>query len=86
MPTVLVDFNMAMDTGVLPALASFDVIIDGTPQTPTGRAWADSDTLNLTIVGIAGTSIVVNLLTVDLLLRSSTGVIATAPQSIQVFP
>jgi len=85
-PTVLVDFNMAMDIGVVPAAASFEVVVDGTPQTPTSPSWADSDTLNLTITGVASVSIVVNLLVVDTNLRSADEVIAVAPQSIQVFP
>jgi len=75
-----------MDTGVLPALVSFEVTLDGTPQTPLTRSWFSGTTLDLGIAGVAGVSVVVNLLTVDPLLRNAAGIVATAPQTVQAFP
>lgn len=73
---------MPMDTGVMPAMASFEVSIDGVPETPLGGAWQDATTLRLTLSAPAVTTLTVTLLTYDSLLRSLGGVIATAPQSI----
>lgn len=86
MPSVLVDFNMAMNTGVDPTLIRYEVVVDGTPQTPITRSWSDADTLDLGIVGVAAVSVIVNLLSVDVNTRSADDVIAPAPQTIQVFP
>jgi hypothetical protein len=85
-PLVQAVFDLNMDTGVLPALASFEVVIDGIPQTPLTRAWFSSTVLDLGITGSASTSAVIKLLTVDSLLRSDTGVVATAPQEVVAFP
>jgi len=84
---VRVTFDMSMDIGVLPAVGSFNVIVDGTPFPITGLSWANPTTLDLTWGApdcfVSG---IVNLLTVDLNLRSATGVVACAPQQLQFFP
>ncbi|MBW7992804.1 MAG: hypothetical protein FVQ84_22680 [Planctomycetes bacterium] len=82
--TVDVNFDRAMDTGVLPSLASFEIILDGVPETPSLLLWVDGDTLRLTISGPATVSLVVRLLTQDSNLRSAAGTFARAPQSVTI--
>jgi len=84
LPIVDIDFDVPMDTGVVPADASLEVVVDGTPQTPTVGAWQDSDTLRLNIVGSALSTLVVNLLVQDSNLRSSVGSLAHAPQTVTI--
>jgi len=84
---VRVVFNMAMDVGVLPALASFRIVVDGVPIIPTGIVWTPPQSLDLTWnnpdPAVTGT---VQLIVVDNNLRSSIGTIATAPQEMAFFP
>lgn len=73
-----------MDTGVVPAPGSFEVLLDGVPQTPTGASWIDSTKLKLDITASAAATAFVKLLTVDTNLRNADEVIAVAPQIQQV--
>lgn len=73
-----------MDDSVLPAVGSFEVVLDGVPETPTVAAWTTNTKLALTIAGSGSTSAYVNLLTVDMNLRNAGLIVATAPQSRRV--
>ncbi len=84
---VRVFFDTPMDTGVTPAAASFRIVVDGTPIIPTGVAWNTPSSIDLSWgTPNATVSGVVQLITWDANLRSSTGVIMTAPQEIVFFP
>lgn len=81
--TVRVTFTERMWTGVVPALASFEVIHQGNPFTPTIAAWSSPDTLELTYAGAPGAGIgTVNQLVFDPNCRSFLGELSWAPQSI----
>jgi len=80
-------FDTTMDIGVTPAAASFRIVVDGTPIVPTGVAWNNPTSIELTWgAPDPAVSGVVQLITWDANLRSSTGVIMTAPQEIVFFP
>lgn len=74
-------FDLPMDTDAIPAVGSFEVLFDGVPQTPTLCTWPTPDHLQLAITPGFPVTVSVNLLSVDLNLRSSVGTVAIAPQS-----
>lgn len=79
-------FDKDMDQTVVPALASFEVVIDGTPETPTSRAWQDSTTLRFGFVGVPAVSGVWNQLSVDTNLRGADMSLVKLPQTQTFFP
>jgi hypothetical protein len=85
-PFVQISWDIPMNTGALPTLIRYEVVVDGVPETPISRSWLDPQTLQLGITGTASTSVQVTLLSVDLNTRSADNVLATAPQTEQAYP
>jgi len=76
-----------MDTGVTPNVNSFRVVVDGTPIVPTSFTWFTNFFADILWGTPAATVLgTFEYITVDTNLRSSTGVVMTAPQSVQFFP
>lgn len=74
-------FDKAMDTSVVPALGNFEIVVDGVPETPTGRAWQNPTTLQFTFVSVPAISGVWNQLQIDTNLRGSDMSLVKLPQS-----
>lgn len=81
-----INFDKAMNTGVTPANASFEVVIDGTPETPFVGAWQDSDTLRFTFAGVPSVSGYWKYISRDVNLHGTDGSVAKAPQVVQFYP
>jgi hypothetical protein len=75
-----------MDQTVLPALASFEIVVDGVPTTPTIVAWTDATTLNFSWAGVPAATAVWNQLTTDSNLRGLDQSLVKAPQTQDFFP
>ncbi len=75
-----------MDTTVVPALASMQVVIDGVPLTPISAVWANPTALTIGWVGIPLATGVWNLLVQDPNLRSAGGTFARLPQTQSFHP
>ncbi len=84
--SVQVTVDIAMDQTVTPALTSFEVVVDGVPETPTSFIWFTATVFDLGFATAATTDLVVNLLTTDSDLRSLEGSFMRAPQSVIGFP
>ncbi len=80
-------WSQQMDTGVTPALASFDVVVDGVPLPIASWVWASPFFSDITVIFPAPVvSGFFRYNFVDVNLRNSSGTIAVAPQIIQFFP
>lgn len=86
LPFIDVTFDRNMDTGVLPANASFEIINDGVPETPTATAWQSSTVLRVNFTGNVTVSAVFRYIVVDTNLRDTNGLIAVPIQECQAFP
>lgn len=84
---VVVAFDMPMNQALTPALGSFEVVCDGVPVVPVGWVWS-GPTLATIAYGAPDVFVLgmFNYLTVDTNLQSLSGVVMTAPQSVQFFP
>lgn len=80
-------FDMPMDVGVLPAFASFEILIDAVPKTPTGVVWNSATELDV-FWGFPDPAIggSITLLVEDANLRGTNGTPALAPQTAIFFP
>lgn len=82
---VNVEWDVPMDTSVIPALGSFTVFNDGVPFVPTVINWFSPTVLILTYGGAVGAGTgIVSLDVCDPNLRSAADLaIACAPQSVE---
>lgn len=79
-------FDKAMDVGVIPALTSLHLVIDGTPEFPTGLAWQDAVTLRVVFAGVPAVSGVFEVLAADNNLRGLDGSVVKPAQTTVFFP
>ena len=80
------DWSKAMWTGGTPANSSMQIIIDGTPETPSSSSWVDTDTLRVAYTSVPSVSGVFKLLTQDNNLRSSDGSYARPTETTDFYP
>jgi hypothetical protein len=73
-----------MDTTVVPVVASMEIIIDGTPETPITAVWQNPTTLRVVFLNDPTVSGSWRMISVDPLLRDADLTVAPLPQS-QVF-
>lgn len=87
-PFIKVDvtWDTAMDDGVLPPVGTFEVVKDGTPETPSSLNWVSNTVLEMFVTAGDVTTLVVNQLSAHANLRDSNGILSVAPQSLQVKP
>ena len=84
---ISIEWDTPMDETVLPPNGVWGIDINGIPVAITAQEWIDPNDLRLTYVGdTPDVSGLATLLTVDPNLRSLSGVIAKAPQSVSFFP
>lgn len=80
-------FDSRMDTAVIPNLINFTAMMDATPCAITSWTWVSPFVADMTVNGVwTGALGIFIYHTVDLLLRSESGIIAVAPQIQQFFP
>ena len=84
--TVDIIFDKPMDQTVLPALTSFELVIDGTPQTPATRVWQDAVTLAFTWAVPPPATGVWNQIAVDTNLRGLDQSLVKLPQTQDFHP
>lgn len=80
-PLLDVEFDKPMDQAVVPAAASFEIVLDGVPETPAGLAWTDATHLQFGFSGPPAVSGVWNQLSPDLNLRGTNGSYVKLPQT-----
>lgn len=85
-PGVPVDivFDSACDQAFVPALASFEIIVDGVPELPTLIAWQDAYTLRFNFGGVPTATGVWRYIHKDVNLRGVNGSVSKPVQT-QVF-
>lgn len=76
-----ITWNKPMDVGSVPAVGSFEVVIDGIPETPTVIVWQDAVTLRFSFAGVPAVSGVLNQLVIDTALRGADMSLVKLPQS-----
>lgn len=76
-----------MDTGSVPALSVWEILVDGVPDTASAQAWFDATHLRVHYTGVPPISAgIINLIATDPGLRCTFGAVAKAPQSDAFFP
>jgi len=75
-----------MDNGSTPPLSTFEVVVDGTPETPTNLTWQSNTKLRVTFAGVPAVSGVLKQVVRTTTLRAADGSVSKIPQNLAFFP